>query len=175
MGYPTISEFDKIFIQRTKENLDCQVKNEYTQLMNSLLGLIVLPRQWTVQGKRNPEFFKKKVLDVFPFLNGSDNISDETSSNVEIKKLIFHPQPINDMTISTLMEKLRHSIAHQSIRPTLSDRNKWAGIIFRNYDGSEKQVGEWKDNYIMQVYFTMEELKLVATTITDEYLNDNKN
>lgn len=169
MGYPTISDFDKIFIKRTKENLDCKVKNNYTHLMNSLLGLIILPRQWTMQGKRNPEVFSKKVVDVFPFLKGSNDISDEINSGSEIKKLQSPHQAIEDITIETLIDRLRNSIAHQSLRPTLSDRNDWAGVVFRNYK-HDKHIAGWRDNFNMQVYFTMDELKEFVTTISDEYL-----
>lgn len=169
MGYPTISEFDKVFIQRTKENLDSKVKNEYTHLMNCLLGLIVLPRQATVQGKRQPKFFNKKVLEIadFSFLKGKTKVSDEFNSNVEIKKLDFPHQPIEKLTIAILLERLRNSIAHQSIRPTCEGR-KWIGVIFRNYS-TELKASAWKNDYDLQVYLTMDELKTFAVIIADNY------
>jgi len=41
-----------------------------------------------------------------------------------------------------IIDKLRHSIAHQSIRPTQED-NDWKGIIFRSYPNDSIAV-EWK-------------------------------
>jgi hypothetical protein len=170
MGYPTISQFDINFIKRTKENLDCKVTNNYTHLINSLLGLIVLPRQWNEQGKSDKDLFKLKVADVkeLSFLFGSTTINDEYDQNKKINKLEFRHQALDEITIATLMDRLRHSIAHQSIRPT-SEGAEWCGMIFRNYSG-EQRAAAWGENYDLQMYVTMPELKLFVEFITNSYL-----
>ena len=159
MGYPTISQFDVVFIQRTRENLQCNVTNNYTHLMNSLLGLIVLPRQYFEQGKANKNFFKIKVLESaeLNFLQGKTTYNDEFGANIDIDKLVDNHRPLANLTIGTLMARLRNCIAHQSIRPT-SENGEWKGIIFRNYS-SEKRSAKWEGNYDLQVYVTMKELR----------------
>ena len=142
--------------------------------MNCLLGLIVLPRQWTIQGKEKPEIFNQKAVEVFPFLKGNDYISDENNPESEIKKLQTSHQAIEDITIETLVDRLRNSIAHQSLRPTWSDGRDWAGVVFRHYT-KDKHIASWNNNYDLQVYFTMDELKEFATTIADGYLNNKDN
>lgn len=170
MGYPTISQFDTNFIKRTKQNLECKVTNDFTHLMNSLLGLIVLPRQWNEQGKVSKDFFKLKVSEIkeLGFLFASTTINDEFNENKKIEKLKFRHQNIFELTMETLLDRLRHSIAHQSIRPT-SEGNDWCGIIFRNYSG-EQRAAKWDDNYDLQMYVTMKELRLFVEFITDRYL-----
>jgi hypothetical protein len=62
MDYPSVNDFDKNFIKRTIENLDGKVKNTFTHLLNSLLGLIILPRQWNLQGRRKIEYFNSTYI-----------------------------------------------------------------------------------------------------------------
>jgi hypothetical protein len=156
MGYPTISQFDKNFIARTIENLNGDVKNTYTHLVNSLLGLVILPRQWNVLGKRTPEFFNYKVIDCIDllFLSEVTTFSDEKSVSHEISKL----------------EKLRHSIAHQSIRPT-QEEDKWRGIIFRSYP-NDLIAAQWGDNYSLQLYLTESELRKLVLFIAERYCTE---
>jgi hypothetical protein len=170
MGYPTISQFDVNFIQRTRENLKCEVTNRYTHLMNSLLGLIVLPRQYFEQGKTNKDFYKLRVLQTpeLNFLKGKTTYNDEFGSNIEISKLVDQHRPVDELTIGALMQRLRNCIAHQSIRPT-SENGEWKGMIFRNYS-TEKRAAAWQDNYDLQVYVTMRELKQLCEYLTDSYL-----
>lgn len=172
MGYPTISQFDVNFIQRTQENLKCEVTNRYTHLMNSLLGLIVLPRQYFEQGKTNKAFYKLKILEIpeLSFLKGYTTYNDEFGMNINIKKLEDKHRQVEELTVGALMARLRNCIAHQSIRPT-SEHNEWKGMIFRNYS-SERRSAAWQDNYDLQVYVTMEELKRLCDYLTDNYLKE---
>lgn len=57
MGYPTIQNFDIVFVKRTLENTE-NYNGEYTftMLVNSLLGLIILPNEYNIKGLRNYKF-----------------------------------------------------------------------------------------------------------------------
>lgn len=170
MGYPTIGQFDKQFISRTINNLDAKVENTYTHLVNSLLGLIILPRQWNIQGKRTPEFFNKKLDDMkeLNFLKEVTTYTDEKEVNHEIAKLTFRGKEYNEITLKDIIDKLRHSIAHQSIRPT-QEGNDWKGKIFRSYANDSFAV-EWKDNYSLQLYLTQSELQTLVLLVAQRYL-----
>lgn len=170
MGYPTISQFDKQFISRTIANLNAKVENTFTHLVNSLLGLIILPRQWNIQGKRTPEFFNNKIIEFteLNFLKEVTTFTDEKYANHEISKLSFRGKEYNEITLKEIIDKLRHSIAHQSIRPTQEDKD-WKGIIFRSYP-NDSIAAEWKDNYSMQLYLTQSELKTLVLLVAQRYI-----
>jgi hypothetical protein len=172
MGYPTISQFDKNFIARTIENLNGDVKNTYTHLVNSLLGLVILPRQWNVLGKRTPEFFNYKVIDCIDllFLSEVTTFSDEKSVSHEISKLEFRGKEYEEITLKDVIDKLRHSIAHQSIRPT-QEEDKWRGIIFRSYP-NDLIAAQWGDNYSLQLYLTESELRKLVLFIAERYCTE---
>lgn len=69
MGLPSIENFDISFIKRTSENLtNYKGDYEFTMLLNSLLGLIVVPNESKDGRKFNFDFWSKKLTD-FPELN----------------------------------------------------------------------------------------------------------
>jgi hypothetical protein len=172
MGYPTVSDFDKQFVQRTLDNLNVEVPNTYTHLLNCLLGLILLPRQWNEQGKRNTKFYKTKLVDEpdLLFLNSKAYISDEYSQEMEVQKLDHKHMSFENIRIKELINRIRHAIAHQSLRPT-SSGDEWAGIIMRSYSHDSK-VAKWGNSYEVQMYFTMDELKAFAVFIAKNYLDE---
>lgn len=170
MGYPSVDNFDKVFVARTLENLNQQVPNTFTHLLNSLLGLIILPRQWNIQGKRELEFLDKpiNVFEELNFLNEETYYSDDKKDNIKIKKLECRHIEKNKLTVKILLNRLRSSVAHQAIRPT-KDGDNWCGVIFRNYS-TENRTAEWGNNYDLQMYLTESELKLFAEFISKNYL-----
>ena len=175
MSYPKLAEFDQIFIRNTLSNLARDHEFEFTQLVNSLLGLIVLPRQCLIKNIRCVESFGL-LLCSFPeleFLSGTCSYRDEGDNLIEEQKFILadEPQPLSRMTLRMLTDNLRHSIAHQSIRPT-KDGLDWEGILFRNYPKkvNEADAGAWKSGWIFQVYLTKEEIRELCNLITGKYL-----
>jgi len=172
MGYPTVSQFDKQFIARTIENLDGEVKNTFTHLLNSLLGLVICPRQWNTLGRRIPVFFACKLIDFseLDFLKEATTFSDEYNKNHEIYKLSFRGKKYEEITLKDVIDKLRHSIAHQSIRPT-KEENKWEGIIFRSYP-ADPIAALWEDNFSMQMYLTQSEIRTLVLFIAQRYLDE---
>ncbi len=172
MGYPTVSDFDREFIRRTLENLNCQVTNKFTHLMNSLLGLIILPRQWNIQGRREPEFLNRNILEFeeLRFLNEPTFFQDDNHNEIETKKFDFKHKKIEDTKLVELLDKMRHTIAHQSIRPTRDGEN-WRGVIFRSYQ-TDQRVSKWGEDYNLQLYLTMSEISEFTRFIATKYLEE---
>lgn len=172
MGYPTITNFDVNFIKRTKENLKCDVTNKYTHLMNSLIGLIILPRQYFEQGKSSRAFYNLKISEVreLQFLEGSVTYNDEYGTNLKIRKLHHKHISFTDISVGDLLARFRNAVAHQSLRPT-SEGDEWKGVIFRNYS-TEARSAKWQDNYDLQIYLTMKELMVLCNYISDCYLSE---
>jgi hypothetical protein len=172
MGYPTINDFDRNIITRTIENLDGTVQNTFTHLLNSLLGLIVLPRQWNSQGRRKIEYLNKPLSDFREviFFNDNTHYTDDDGNEVEIKVLELKPDESTTITLKKIIDKLRHSIAHQAIRPT-KEGDTWKGVIFRNYT-NDNSTSSWNDDYNFQLYLTQTELEIFAKFIATKYLED---
>jgi hypothetical protein len=175
MGYPTIGQFDVNIISRTIQNLDAKVQNTYTHLVNSLMGLVILPRQWNLQRRRTITSFESRILESenLNFLNNKDIFTNEDNLNEEIPILELRGKNIQEITFKDIIDNLRHSVAHQSIRPT-QENNSWHGIIFRSYRNDE-QATHWGNDYRMQLYLTEEQLRILVTEIADKYLAEVDN
>ena len=179
MGYPTVANFDKIIIERTKENLDnSSYANDFTQLLNSLFGLIILPNQMQIQGKRDFAFFDTKISDYdkleFLLKDTEYTILDEKKGGkfeeIKIRKLIHKHTHLNNIKISEFIERMRNAVAHNGIRPT-KDGNNWGGIIIRSYN-KDKHIFKWGDNYDFQLFLTQSELKEICNFLTNKYLDE---
>lgn len=170
MGYPSINEFDKNFIKRTLKNLECQVENTFTHLLNSLLGLIILPRQWNLQGRREATFFNKRISEFseLTYLEEITHYTNEEGNVVEINVLEMKPVNASNITLKNIIDKMCHSIAHQAIRPT-NNGEKWEGVIFRNY-GNDTSTSLWNDEYDFQLYLTQRQLDQFVKFISAKYL-----
>lgn len=175
MGYPIVNNFDKNFIERTIENLEKDVPNTYTQLLNSLLGLIVLPRQWNRQGRRATEYFNIPLdeCEELRFLANTTYYTNDENVNIEIKKLEYKGHIDEVVTLKKTIDRLRHVIAHQGLRPT-KDGTRWEGVIFRSYYNDD-QTSEWNDDYNLQMYLTQEELKTFTLFVANKYLEEINN
>ncbi len=172
MGYPSINDFDKNIINRTIENLDGTVKNTFTHLLNSLLGLIVLPRQWNLQGRRKIEYLDRPLSEFseLRFLNDNASYMDDDGNDVEIKVLELKPDVRTTITLKKIIDKLRHAVAHQAIRPT-KDGTNWEGVIFRNYT-NDNATSAWNNDYDFQLYLTQSKLEMFARFISTKYLEE---
>lgn len=171
MGFPTINRFDKNFIERTRKNLEESEKfdNDFTFLINTLVGLLILPNEKLKRGVfRKYDPFKKKVKDVPALKNMFTNRKITIVQNREVvidKAMIFSndgtPKKILDTPVHELLSKIRNSIAHFQIEPTRSG-DKWEGILLKN---------EYRGNQTLHLYLTQRELKELALYISGKYLS----
>jgi hypothetical protein len=177
MGYPTVVYFDYNFVKRTLDNLEnSEIKNDFTLLVNSLFGLIIIPNQMNVQERRELSFFDKTIdeFSELDFLKEDTTYSDELSENkykeIHTPKLYHKYLDYNRILISELLNKMRNGIAHGAIRPTKEDK-RWYGIILRCYT-RDSHIKRWEDNYDFQVCLSQSELKAISIFIANNYLNE---
>jgi len=170
MGYPTTKFFDLNFIRRTRENLEKEgeFEHDFTFLINTLVGLLILPNEKLKKGRfmrYNP--FKKKICEV-PKLNRMFNKRKVTicqEGTKEIYKVSIWQnngieKDISKVPVYEVLSKIRNSIAHFGIEPTRVG-DKWDGVILRNIHNG---------NLTFEVYLTQLELKELAIYISDKYL-----
>lgn len=179
MGYPTTSFFDITFIERTKDNLNnFNGDNNFTNLINNVIGLIFIPHEYNNKGiRKNLTFLKAKIKDIPEIDNILVNMTVKVSvdgkifsypifkyikDNIEVKK--------EDLDISTLLRLIRNSFAHANIIP-FGDDKIWKGIIIKNYQSKKE---EKKDNYNFILTLERIELQKLAITIANLYLNEVK-
>lgn len=179
MASPSIQNFDISFIERTLKNLE-EYKGEYdfTLLLNSLLGLLILPNEFNIKGVReyNFNFLEEKITkytdlkDIF-FIKDITLINEDNKEYIQ-KKFYWSNNNKNklnpeDIKLADLINRIRNGVAHFGIIPT-KDGDKWKGIIIRNYP--EKKSGYFN----MEIYFEEKELKTFAEFIAKKYLKTIK-
>ena len=78
MGYPATDVFDIKFIERTRQNLEeFKGTNNFTNLINNLIGLIFIPHEYNNKGLRKSlGFLNKKVSEIFAVVIKSNSISN---------------------------------------------------------------------------------------------------
>jgi hypothetical protein len=166
MGYPEISKFDKVFLKRTLDNLElmesCQ--NNFTFLVNSMLGLLILPNEYLEKKKySNTSVFSKKLKECKEIIKifSSNEITIMQDREYTIQKCIFRTnkneeKDANNVTLMELLKKMRNSFAHFNIEPTKMG-NDWHGIILKNRN---------KDGYnTFELYMEKHELKIFVEYI----------
>jgi len=181
MGYPTVAYFDKKIVERTIENLNnASIKNDFTHLLNSLFGLIIIPNQMKIQGRRNLRLFDEKLSNYkeLDFLMGEETFLDEQNEGIfkdKTERKFFHKSlKYEDLKFSDFINHLRNAIAHNGIRPIKDPENgNWYGIIFRNYK-KDKDIFEWSSKYYFQILLTQTELKNLCDFLTSKYLDELK-
>jgi hypothetical protein len=178
MGYPTINKFDVKFIERTNEILTTyDGNNDFTLLINSLLGLIFIPHEFQNKGHNfKVKFLKKsiseyeKLTDIF---SGVVQLTNEVGGVFEQKKFYYKPkdieQTIHTTTIGCLLKLFRNAIAHQNIIPVAEGEN-WHGIVVKNYKNSAEKK---KNNFNFEAFLTQKDVQVLSTLISDEYLLNN--
>ena len=116
-------QFDLGFIARTLENLsaDNAVPNEVTMLLNSLLGLVIIPAEY--REKRKITAFNKLIVDV-PVIKElmKDSYFYPTRYDYDNKQ---YKQKLT--TVSNLLTSIRNSVAHQQIE-CIEEEGKWRYI-----------------------------------------------
>ena len=92
----TYKEFIRDFIKRTKENYE-KVKDgpyEVTQLINSALGLLIIPKEYENEKEKGKKGNKIKISDDFvdeSLLNSMIScVDDPYKNNLDLAKLVSH-------------------------------------------------------------------------------------
>ncbi len=181
MGYPTLQNFDIVFIRRTIDNLDrYDGENDFSMLLNSLLGLILLPNEYNIKEKRKFSFeFLNQSIDNFSEIRSIFNTSEiEFSCDGERSSLrnkfswltrSKNEILITKITLGQFLRRLRNGIAHFGIIPTKNGED-WEGVIIRNHSKDSRGV-LFCD---FEIYFKKNELKTFAKFIGKKYIDTVK-
>ena len=178
MGLPSIENFDVSFIERTSENLkNYEGEYEFTMLLNSLLGLIIVPREQQFRRYMKFNSFQKKIKDVeilksvlskgnVKLYKGKKEVEQHkfywlSDSNNEIS--------FNEITVAELMTRMRHSIAHFGIIPVAKpeDKTEWCGVILQNFRPNNRTKN-------FELYLDEQEVRTISNFIAQKYIDNVK-
>ncbi|WP_026473121.1 HEPN family nuclease [Alkaliflexus imshenetskii] len=180
MGALSAKNFDVSFITRTRELIEMYDNSSgelgFTLLINALVGLIILPKEFSAQnkGKFKDSFLKEKLssfqelIEIFKYEEIEISYDGELSKQ---KKFSFKSgSPYSkvlpeNVRIGELLDRLRNGIAHMHIIPTEYD-GKWEGVIIRNFNKSQKC------NF--DTYLTYSELRSFALFVATKYIDTIK-
>lgn len=172
MSLPSIANFDVSFIERTKTNLDDYAgKYEFTMLLNSLLGLVIVPKESKDKRKFTFDFLSKKLSEFSEFRSIFEQKSHHVikdNKEVDFPKLYWLSDTDNeidfgDITVDAFLSRLRHGVAHFGFMPIACPDKKddWCGIVIRNCRQDQK------NNF--EVCFMQDEIKALAEFIARKY------
>lgn len=155
------TEFDIEFIERTQQLIkEYEGKNEFTFLINCLLGLIILPNEFNKE-------FQLKYLQV--------PLEDTAIINKCLKDsdiFIFNPTYFNKKkkkfsnekkTLGCFLRKLRNALAHISSTKPINENGRWIGIKVKDINR--------KNNYNVELELVLkyEQIKIISEFISTEY------
>ena len=130
------------FVRRTREQVEAyKSKNEFTNLLNCMLGLIIVPREKMLMA------IPDDPTSTVDWQNAPPTIAWGKCSSCK------RPMP---QTVKTLVVKLRNAAAHCQLDFTTDDTvapSKWKEVIFK--DGRDKDF---------KAVFTFEQLKCSRST-----------
>lgn len=171
MGYPEVTKFDKIFLERTLENIESmgKCKNNFTLLVNSMLGLLILPNEYLNKNKyKNIKVFSQKINDIQEIkgIFRKEDIVIMQDIEKKISKCIFRTnenieKPAGEIPLKEVLSKMRNAFAHFGIEPTKMG-NDWHGILLTNVNKSGVKT--------MEIYLEKDELQNLVNYIVKCYL-----
>jgi len=180
VGYPKISKFDKLLIDRTIKNLEnYRGDYDFTFLLSQTLALLILPVEFYKRGLQlkydflNKKIENKKLINIFN-TKKEVRLCSENDKVFKRKKAYFRTnkgveKDLSKIKAKELFSKLRNSIAHWGITPVKSG-NSWEGVILINkHKNKEKKVVE-----TMDVYLTKNELKELCLYIAKKWKECSK-
>lgn len=143
--------FVKDFVSRTKENID-HGNNPYevTQLINSLIGLLILPKE------KYYERISNRMVD------------KELLEKVE-KCVIIKPED-KALTLRYIIRRMRNAIAHFHIDFKIdANTREISEIIFSDYDDQKDETPSFK------ISLSVELVKLLVYQFSDKLSQSHKN
>ncbi len=141
----TYSEFPSDFIKRTKEDIKTYSKEyDVTNLINSCLGLIVIPKELKIQKLPNYKF------------NDENKKYGVTKASIELCK-------DENYSLNNVVRHIRNGISHGLIDFESSSGSTIDFIII-----SDRRCEEAPINFTMK--FSTEEFKTFALKVADEFL-----
>lgn len=179
MGYPATDVFDIKFIERTRQNLkEFKGTNNFTNLINNLIGLIFIPHEYNNKGLRKSlGFLSKRLSEIEPltkiFTTDNSKVIIDGVVN-ELPKFKYRKDGkdlgLNEIEIRDILRLVRNSFAHANLIP-FGEGQIWEGVIIKNYQDKKK---EKKDKYNFIAVLKRQELEDFAITISDLYLKEHK-
>lgn len=185
MGLPSITNFDISFIERTKSNLDeYRGKYEFTMLLNSLFGMIVVPKESKDKRMFTFDFLSMKLneFSVFSTIFGakSHRVIKE-GREVDFRKFYWLSDrgktvDFKDVTVNAFLSRMRHGVAHFGFTPIAcpDNRNEWCGVIIKNWRDDKQGNGTKKENLNFEVCLMQSEIRVLADFISQKYLDSTK-
>lgn len=185
MGLPSIENFDISFIERTAENLKTpQIPYKFTMLLNSLLGLLVVPNEKSDERKFTFNFLEAKITD-FPQLakvfEGQSILLRSGTEEIEQRKFRWlsksgNDRVLKDISVRELLRRMRNGIAHFGIVPVATPENKkeWCGVIIRNYRDDVIDNGMKIETLNFETCLMETELAELAEFVSQKYLQTVK-
>lgn len=185
MGLPSITNFDISFIERTKSNLeDYKGEFDFTMLLNSLFGLIVVPKESREDRQFTFDFLSKK-LNEFKVL---DDIFREQShrvikdgKGVEFPKFFWLSDKdikfeFKDVTVDALLSRMRHGVAHFGFTPIACPerQSEWCGVIVENWRENKQGDGTSRKTLNFQMCLLQSEIRVLADFISQKYLDSTR-
>lgn len=152
-------EFIQDFIKRTKENYE-KVKDgpyEVTQLINSAIGLLIIPKEYE---KANESENEKKMKNRNKTIQISDDFVDESLLNKMIS--CVDDKYKNNLDLAELVRHLRNGIAHSRIdfmpgETSLREPNNHIGKVI--IEDRDKDKGKIKGKINFKIDLPIDLLK----------------
>jgi hypothetical protein len=144
-------DFSKDFIQRTKCNLAMyDGKYEVTHLINSCLGLIIIPKEMLAEKLSNEPAYE-------------DDLSYGISKEKNSIKDDYAPNGDKTYSLKNIIRHIRNGLSHGRIEQRVKNREI---VGLRIYD---KQNEKSSENF--SIDFTIEQFKTFALRVADDFLN----
>lgn len=147
-------DFSKDFIERTKYNLEVyQGEYEVTHLINSCLGLIIIPKQMLADKLSNEAIYE-------------GDLSYGISKDKNFIKDDYAPTGDKIHGLKNIVRHIRNGLSHGRIERRVSNDKKKEIIGLKIYD-----CYNGEENFLIE--FTLEEFKTFALRVSDDFLKEN--
>lgn len=172
MGYPNLEKFDVELLERTYRNLSSNsIENRFTQLINSMLGMIILPVEYNADKDLKPYSVKLMNIKLIKdMINQKLNITIG-NQDFEYQKLYWPNIDYEKISLFEFILKMRHAVAHQNIKP-FKEGSEWVGVVFRCYPRGS-HCKKWDSGFTFQVCLTQEEIMKLFDVLFEQRPREN--
>lgn len=172
-------KFYRDFVERTKKELDkYEGDQEFTMLLNSTFGLLLVPYESQDSGKSLSAIWDKSPKAVF----GNDLFKLTVFEPINrwdksAQKYIYY-----NKTLGNLLRKLRNGLAHAHLEPVNDGNGNWVAVKIWNCRQVKKEeagklsltrcdnTGDQIEVKDLEIEFTWKQLYEFASRISDEHL-----